>query len=147
MKFIEAREQLFRFVPGQAVITFITDRVTQLPKGKQRGKSYKSITVKDPFIVVSINPFRNTGVRDLDILRTILCRSSITTFDTYNISDSVDGVNSQTDPFNIDALLFANKGRISFDLRDYATSEVSLELLSTFLAPFMLKIRVEYYSC
>lgn len=153
MKPIASREQLLRLEPN-VFSQFRTDRITQiLPPDSniggmvRRGKSFSSIATHRPYVVISINPFDPiTGLRNIDDLRKIVCRSSIVTFDTYAVDDNINTSSTQVDPFNVYGLLYATRGRLVFDLESYITSEIQLDLYSAIGTRTELKIRVEIFS-
>ena len=145
MRLVKTTLDTLRIQPKTAV-TYRSSRLTQLKKQdsenglvSSRGQAFRAVYVKKPFIVVSITPIDMNGAPNLDILANMLCRSSIDTYDSF-------GTSTSSDPFNVDAYLFETKGRLRYDLTQYATSALALKFLSTYPARFNLQVRTEIFS-
>lgn len=159
MRLIATKEDLIRLAIG-VQSNYRTPRVTQLlaPAANnggiiQRGRSFAAIRTSKPVIVVSIHAInQSTGLSDIDLLRSLVVRSSIVTFDTYTVSNAgnneeTDNSSSiQADPFNVYSYLYMTRGRLIFDLESYATSTVALDLFSALTTRVSLKIRTEVFS-
>lgn len=167
MKQVDTNQQLIRVVPN-VNLQFTTGRYTQISKDEsevggmlQRGKSFSSTYVKNPFIVVSINPIDPiTGERNLDLLRRLYATSTIYSFSTFagtdrtanngerSILPNFDSPGVQSDPFQIDADLYATKGRLEFDIEKYPTAQIGIEFRTSHIGvpPFNLNIFVDVFS-
>lgn len=167
MKQVDTNQQIIRLNPG-VNCEFTTGRYTQIYRGEsdnggilQRGKSYSSTFVKKPLIVISINPIDPvTGLRNLDLLINLYARSTIYNFSTLSGTDRIanNGERSvlpnfnsqgvQSDPFVIDADLFATKGRLEFDIEKYPTAQVGIQFRVSHknAPPFNLNIVVDVFS-
>ena len=153
MKPIDVKEHVLNLQPLQFV-NYRTPRVTQILSGNaaaggitSRNRSYLSIQTLKPYIVISISAYdAATGLLNNDILRSIVVRSSIMTYDTYSADSGDTSYAVQVDPFNVYSYLYMTKGRLSFDMEEYATGLVSLDILSALRVRTQLKIRVEVFS-
>ncbi len=143
MKLVSPSEKRILIGPNSP-INFVTDLITQVESGSslviQRAAAYKSHFVKNPVVVISINPYDLAGNLQLSYLRNLLCQSEIHSYDSYTVGGE------QSDPFNVDAYLLANKGRLVFDLKPYATAEIRLKIVSRFPARFNLSVKTEIYD-
>ncbi len=152
MRLVDIREQQLQVSSLGVLSTYRTTRITQLFRDNAgglgimpRGQGFKSIYVYEPYMVLSLNPFDTSG-RNLDLLRNILCVSTVVSFDAYKQGQGLLSTNSQTDPFNVDTLLFTTKGRLEYDIRPYSNAEVQLDIRSVAPVGMQLIIRQEIYS-
>lgn len=167
MKQVDTNQQIIRVAPN-VNLQFTTGRYTQISKDEsevggmlQRGKSFSSTYVKNPFIIISINPIDPiTGERNLDLLRRLYATSTVYNFSTFAGTDRIanNGVRSvlpnfnspgvQADPFPVDADLYATKGRLEFDIERFPTAQIGIEFRTSHVdvAPFNLNIVVDVFS-
>jgi hypothetical protein len=150
MKIVYAKEGTLKMPTGvisPIAFNFVTPRVTQiLPKNaekgglSQRGAGYRSIYAKNPVMIVYVTPVNASPW----LLHRIQCRASVVTYDSFGAGD---GSTQIPDIVNIDAGgLLATMGRLNFDLKIYATSEVRLEFRNRSAGVLQLKVRVEIYE-
>jgi hypothetical protein len=157
MKLVSTTEDPYIFPPsyfglGQAarITEVVSPRITQISSDEAslggiapRTDSFRSVYVSDPFVVVSVRLMHKTGmVEDSTFLRNIQLSSSITTFDTF----TAGGQATSVDTYNLDSQCLASMGRFSFDLENYATSQIVLKAINRTVFDLIMVVKIEVYS-
>lgn len=156
--------QLFsQGLDGTRSSNIISQRVTQIDSEDaedggvlQRGDAFRSIYVPNPFIQISMKAMDSvTGLEIPELLAFLQVESSVTTFDTYGTSLQLafaDALNPaqnsavSNDVYKLNSQVFATRGRFNYDLKDFATSQVTLKVTNRFSALILLRVRTEIYS-
>ena len=121
----------------------------------QRGDAYRSIYAPNPYIQISIKAMDSAnGIENSQLLRVLQSTTAITTFDTYAASAQlplldINNLTSQavqSDTYQLNAQLFGAQGRFNYDLAQYATSQVTLNIINRTNVNILLRIRTEIYS-
>lgn len=130
----------------QTVFSYESPLVTQIftkdsAKGgyPRRSASLNARQVRNPLAVISLIPLL-AGVQSLTLLSQIQISSAIATYDVLGNSSG------QVDTTNVNGLLFASKGRLIFDLSQYPTSSVVLNITNRGNIPHQLKLQCAIYQ-
>jgi len=159
MKLISTSEDSYSVLPSYwnsglaaIVMNITTPRVTQISSDEaaiggiaQRADSYRAVYVSEPIVIIYVKATDTTGREDPFFLSRLQLTTSISTFDTYSAS-LPNGVSESNDTYNFDSQLFATRGRLYFDLRKYATSQVLLRLVNRAAVQLKVVVRTEVYS-
>ena len=139
------------------LLEIVSSRITQILSSEAeigginpRGDSFRAIPVSDPIVIISIKEISTVnGSSTGDLLNQLQITSSITTFDTYaKGTGSTRGRNIavQGDEYNLDSQVLATQGRLYYDLRKYATSEITLRMVNRAPVDRIFRIKMEVYS-
>jgi hypothetical protein len=142
----------FSFGAQTYILSITSPRVTQISSDEaaiggivQRADSYRAVYVSEPIAIIYVKAIDGGGREDPNFLSRLQVSTSISTFDTYDASVP-NGLAQSEDTYNFDAQLFATRGRLYFDLRKYATSQVLMKLVNRSGVPLKVRVRVEVYS-
>ena len=156
MKLVSTTEDSYIFPPsyvgvGNArIIEVVSPRITQVSPDEAslggvapRADSFRAVYVSEPFAVVSIRFLnRNSAAPAPLLLAGVQLSSSITTFDTF----TAGGQSTSVDTYNLDTQCLASMGRFSYNLENYATSQIVIKAINRTVIDLLMIVKIEVYS-